>query len=260
MAILASNAPVCRSDIVRLGACAAVVVSVHAAIAVALLSRWDTADIEPGAPVVMLELAPVAAAPPAPSTELPPGLQQTEAEAQAQMRQESETRQPVEPHEKDEIPIEHPEVSLPPPTHDPTRESTEAKVEQQATEATPAATAPPSVEMLASRPEGPPMGEVSKTPSAAEITWQRSMLSRVQRFHRYPARAHNESGVAQVEFAIDRAGRVLSSRITKSSGHAVLDQDALALIRRASPFPSPPPSVSDELLTVIIPVRYDAAR
>jgi hypothetical protein len=166
---------------------------------VALLSRWDTADIEQGAPVVMLELAPVAAAPPAPSTELPPGLQQTEAEAQAQMRQEPETRQPVEPHEKDEIPIEHPEVSLPPPTHDPTRESAEAKLEQQATEPTPAATAPPSVEMLASRPEGPPMGEVSKTPSAAEITWQRSMLSRVQRFHRYPARAHNESGVAQVE-------------------------------------------------------------
>jgi len=55
-------------------------------------------------------------------------------------------------------------------------------------------------------------------------------------------------------------GRVLSSRLAKSSGHAPLDQDALALIRRASPFPSPPASVSDDLLTVIVPIGYDAAR
>jgi periplasmic protein TonB len=85
------------------------------------------------------------------------------------------------------------------------------------------------------------------------------MLGRVQRFHRYPGGARNENGIAEVEFAIDRAGRVLSSRIIKSSGYATLDQDALKLLRRASPFPPPPEDVSDDRLTVVVPVRYDSS-
>ncbi len=259
MSALAVGASVRGPDLIRWLGSAAVVLAAHAAVVLSLTWRSEQADVESGAPVVMLDLAPVAAAPPAPKSELPPGPLQTTAEAQEQVRQEAEAKPPDQPHEKYESPAMNPEVALPPRTPEAVREPAETKVAREAVEAAPAPTAPPSVEVPASRPQGPPVQAVSKSSAAAIITWQRAMLGRVQRFHRYPADAHNQSGIAEVEFAIDRAGRVLSSRLVKSSGHALLDRDAVALIKRASPFPSPPGDISDDLLTIVVPVRYDAS-
>ena len=250
-----SDAALRRQDVLRWTVCAAVALTAHVGVALALAWRSEKMEPESGASVVMIELAPVATAPSAPQTELPPGPAQVEAEAQQEMHKEVETKPPDEPHEKEEP--ETPEVSPPPP--EPVREPVETKAEQQAVEKTEVATAPPSVAVEASQAAGPPIGAVSKTASAAIITWRRTLLGQLQRFHRYPRRTRNESGIAEVEFAIDRAGRVLSSRIIKSSGYAMLDEDALALIRRASPFPSPPADLSNDLLTMVVPVRYDAA-
>ena len=51
----------------------------------------------------------------------------------------------------------------------------------------------------------------------------------------------------------------MSSKIVKSSGSAVLDTEALALIKRAAPFPPPPAAVADDDLSIVVPVRYAAA-
>jgi protein TonB len=47
----------------------------------------------------------------------------------------------------------------------------------------------------------------------------------------------------------------LSSRIVGSSGSAALDAETLALVRRAEPFPPPPPELVGSELTV--PVSFN---
>ena len=53
-----------------------------------------------------------------------------------------------------------------------------------------------------------------------------------------------------------RAGEVISSSVTKSSGNEVLDHEALAILRRASPFPPFPAAKSGGQDTYIAPVNF----
>jgi protein TonB len=48
------------------------------------------------------------------------------------------------------------------------------------------------------------------------------------------------SGTAEVTFVLNRAGEVIESSVTKSSGSGMLDREALETVRRASPFPAFP--------------------
>jgi TonB family protein len=64
--------------------------------------------------------------------------------------------------------------------------------------------------------------------------------------------------VANLAFRIDRQGHVVSSGIVKSSGSAILDAEALALVKRAAPFPPPPPAVPDASLSFIVPINFVA--
>jgi TonB family protein len=77
--------------------------------------------------------------------------------------------------------------------------------------------------------------ERSETDYAMVVTGllQQSML--------YPdeARKKREQGDVRVTFAIDRDGKVTSNTIVTPSNNALLDREALAMIQRAQPFPSP---------------------
>ncbi|MBM3584110.1 MAG: energy transducer TonB [Alphaproteobacteria bacterium] len=57
--------------------------------------------------------------------------------------------------------------------------------------------------------------------------------------------------MAFVEFSLDPAGHVIASRLVRSSGFEVLDQEALALIDRASPLPTP-----DQPATFVAPLEF----
>ena len=59
---------------------------------------------------------------------------------------------------------------------------------------------------------------------------------------RYPSRAKAArlTGEATVSFAVDRSGRASAISIVASSGFDVLDEAAMAAVRRASPFPPIP--------------------
>jgi periplasmic protein TonB len=80
--------------------------------------------------------------------------------------------------------------------------------------------------------------------SSAEISaYQSSVLGRISAAKRYPeaARDRGPRGVAVVRFSIAPSGQVASASISQSAGDAILDAEALATVRRASPFPAPPP-------------------
>ena len=55
---------------------------------------------------------------------------------------------------------------------------------------------------------------------------------------------------------MDRSGRVLSSRIDRSSGRPLLDREALAMLDRAQPLPPPPDDVPGATLELVTPVEF----
>lgn len=97
--------------------------------------------------------------------------------------------------------------------------------------------------------------------SKGPATWQGAVLARLERFKRYPAlaRVGRQAGVAYLHVAMDRQGGVLSARIDRSSGSVVLDDEAMALVRRAAPLPAPPPEVVGDPLELTVPIEFSLA-
>ena len=112
------------------------------------------------------------------------------------------------------------------------------------------------------QPQGTPPVATGPAPPAsvpsATASWQQSLLARLAKVQRYPAQAREVQGVVSLAFTIDRHGKVVSSRIVTSSGSAVLDAEALDLIKRAAPLPPPPADIADSDLSFIVPIRFAA--
>jgi protein TonB len=84
------------------------------------------------------------------------------------------------------------------------------------------------------------------------------LVARLTKVQRYPAQARGVQGVVSLAVTIDRQGKVVSSKIVKSSGSAVLDAEALDLIKRAAPLPPPPADIADSDLSFVVPIRFAA--
>jgi protein TonB len=54
------------------------------------------------------------------------------------------------------------------------------------------------------------------------------------------AEARGAKGVAVVTFLLDRAGNLVSVSLVRPTGDRDLDAEAIAMVRRAAPFPKPP--------------------
>jgi protein TonB len=70
------------------------------------------------------------------------------------------------------------------------------------------------------------------------------------------ARSQRLEGVATVHFILAPDGRVLSSRLGKSSGHVILDDEVMAMLKRASPFPDRPKNVRQDNLSLTVPIQF----
>jgi protein TonB len=69
----------------------------------------------------------------------------------------------------------------------------------------------------------------------------------------YPAIARRMGwkGHLTVSFVICEGGSVENIRIVKSSGHRILDENALSTVKRIQPFPKPPVRAE-----IVIPIEY----
>ena len=94
--------------------------------------------------------------------------------------------------------------------------------------------------------------------SSASTTWQGLLLGHLQQHRRYPRQSERlrQQGVAYVRFAVARDGRVSAPRIERSSGFALLDQETLDTVQRASPVPVPPADVAGDTVDVMVPVAF----
>ena len=120
--------------------------------------------------------------------------------------------------------------------------------------------APPELPKVAALPAGPVQGTPTKpVDMKAMQTWVGAISALLERKKHYPAAAHarQEQGVAQVSFTLDRQGRLVESHIEHSSGAADLDQEALAMVHRAQPFPPRPANgVQDDQVHLTVPIRF----
>ncbi len=63
-------------------------------------------------------------------------------------------------------------------------------------------------------------------------------------------------GEVILDLKIDGSGNVLSAKVRESSGHDALDNQALEMVRKASPFPAPPEALRSRTFNITVPVSF----
>lgn len=108
--------------------------------------------------------------------------------------------------------------------------------------------------------EGSVAGVAGTSPAPSDVpsSWKAKLMSHLERHKRYPeaARTQRAEGTALLSFGMDRDGRVLGYSIVRSSGCPELDSEALAMIERASPLPPAPPEIRQQIVQLVVPVRF----
>jgi protein TonB len=89
-------------------------------------------------------------------------------------------------------------------------------------------------------------------------SYRQRVAAHLQRYKQYPAelRAAGIRGTSRLTFTVNRSGRVLSSRLSGSSGNAGLDAETMAMIRRAQPLPPFPPEITVSSMSFTVPVQF----
>lgn len=108
-------------------------------------------------------------------------------------------------------------------------------------------------------PAAPPPVQAARAENGqARQDFTARLLAQLNRFKQYPpaARKARIQGVVLLHFVMDAQGRVLRADIARSSGRPVLDQEALALIRRAQPLPPLPADFPTPTLDAVVPVEF----
>jgi len=112
--------------------------------------------------------------------------------------------------------------------------------------------APSSVRALAT----PAMGE----PDVGSVDqFRRALIDAAARYKRYPVQALERGwqGRVEVHLVIGPTGIIQSSVVKASSGHEILDNQALDMVKRAKPLAPVPATLRGREFSVDIPVIFD---
>lgn len=178
--------------------------------------------------------------------------------------------EPVEPQPEVVQPKIEPKIKPEPkpiikPLPSPVVESTEPISE-------PPPTPPTEVIAVAPKAEGPPpvvtvpapvKVEPVPTVSQSDIDDARSrygnaLWGAISKHKKYPkvAAMRGWQGEAVVELELDGNGKLKAKKITQSSGHEVLDKQALEMVEKALPLPMPPEALRGTNFTITVPVPF----
>lgn len=94
--------------------------------------------------------------------------------------------------------------------------------------------------------------------AAAESAYIAQLQAWIDKHKRYPRRAklRNQQGKPLVFFEIDSRGALLASGMERSSGHGLLDREAVRTLERADPMPTPPEALRGTRLRFIVPLDF----
>jgi protein TonB len=263
-----------QSGALRWGASAAAIVALHAAL-LALGLAWYTQHPPPGItmPAIMVDMAPASSSPQPTPMDLAPGPVMQQADASpppepAKPETVQEQIAPTPPQEKPEVEAPPEQNAQPaPPKPEPAKIVPEPKpapvkpkvVRAEAKKPTETPPAPRTTAAPRAERQAPAASAISAGASAAVmVSYNQLIAAHLQRFKQYPpgAKAAGEQGTARLSFSLGRGGQVLGSRLAGSSGHAALDGETLAMVRRAQPFPGFPPEIKQGSMSFNVPVQF----
>lgn len=220
----------------RWAICLSLILLAHAGVVIWLACRNTTPPPEP--PVMLIDMAPPIAAPPAPEVQPTP------------------TPPPPVP-----VPPVHREPVKPTPPK-PVAKPQMAPVPQVTaplSDAAPMLPAPPPeattpAPKVAAQPVEAPAPQMSEPPP----TYLGKVMAELARNRHYPvdAKLRHEEGTALVSFTFNRQGEILDYSIVKGSGFADLDEETRRTVQRSSPLPPPPDEMKGERLTMILPLKF----
>ena len=104
-----------------------------------------------------------------------------------------------------------------------------------------------------------PDADVQRNISADDVRQYRTALAiNARRYKRYPALAREQGWEGNVEIAIDFRKAVPNPEVSlvRSSGKAVLDDQALEMIRQAARVTEMPSRLADNEFRVVLPVEF----
>lgn len=110
-------------------------------------------------------------------------------------------------------------------------------------------------------PPPPPPGPTQADINSAKDAYGRLLGSAIAKHKSYPkiAQRRGWQGTALLDLKIDSDGNVLSANVRESSGHDALDKRALAMVKKASPFPAPPKALQGRSFNITVPVSFKLA-
>lgn len=262
-----------RNTVLRLAAAAAVIVILHTlAVYGLLIWRQVEAIAEPAA--IMIEMAPMPTSAPSEEQETAPGptvlqsLAEPTPDAPDLPEELAPPPEPVVEQVLEKLPEPPPtpakaEVVLPepqpekkekPPEKPKPRPVQKPKPEAKPTrrQQAPATTAAPRSDAPVAQSTAAPSAGSAASRAATLADWNSRVRARFAAQKRYPGGA--PEGTPIIHFVIGSGGQLVSVSLSRSSGSAVLDNEALAMARRGSPYPPPPPGLNSGTFTV--PIRF----
>ena len=112
----------------------------------------------------------------------------------------------------------------------------------------------------------PPAETISKIPNIVpqeQVTqhiesYSSLLANAIAKYKQYPkiAQMRGWQGTVIADLEIDTKGAVISIKIKKSSTYEFLDNEALEMIKKASPFPAPPESLRGKNFNVLVPISF----
>lgn len=137
-------------------------------------------------------------------------------------------------------------VAPPPPT-----------TEVTAVQKTESPTIPIATPEPAPAPAPPPQPKVVDT-SAAQNGYGSALWGAISKHKKYPriAQARAWQGEVILELLLDGNGNLISKTIIQKSGYDVLDQQALEMVDKAIPFPTPPEALRGTSFSIKVPIAF----
>jgi len=134
--------------------------------------------------------------------------------------------------------------------------------EEQVSETNPKSEANPT-RVITKAADTPQETKTVNAPSPEKVTaatndYSSLLAAAIAKYKQYPkiAQMRGWQGLIIIELQLNPQGGVIYSQIKKSSGYDVLDQEALEMIKRASPFPQPPEALRNKNFTVLVPISF----
>ena len=107
---------------------------------------------------------------------------------------------------------------------------------------------------------------VAPQPKAADESRERTLIeqyrqiisARIKQYEEYPtvAKRRHWEGTTIVQLRLSPEGKVTDISVVEKSGHEILDEAAVRMIRKASPLPLPPDGLRGRDQTILVPIKF----